>query len=271
MSNEFSKIFAFLRKSYLIERSYRFAFIFQIFGIFFSVAMFYYIGQILGPRAHTALREYGGDYFHFVLIGIAIQHYIGIAVYGYSSQLSREQNMGTLESLLLTPTRVRTIVIAPIVWEFVVKSAQIFVYFGCAIIFFSFPMTRINFISAGFVIVVTVLAYSQIGIIAAAFILVFKRGNPIQLALGILHGLLGGIYFPVSLLPDWIQRITDFIPLVHALHALRLAILNNATVYDIRGELGILCAFFTVLIPITTMAFRSALRQAKKDGSLAHF
>jgi ABC-2 type transport system permease protein len=119
--------------------------------------------------------------------------------------------------------------------------------------------------------VLTVVALSSIGILSASFIMVFKRGNPINFLIGSLSTLLSGVYYPVTVLPAWLQVAARFFPLTYSLEAMRRAVLTGAPLSALLREVLLLAAFAILLLPLGLLAFRYAVRQARRDGSLAQF
>ena len=65
------KLCAFVKRDFQTEISYRISFLLQVFGIFINVSVFFFLSKLLGTAQMPQLAEYGGDYFSFVLIGIA--------------------------------------------------------------------------------------------------------------------------------------------------------------------------------------------------------
>jgi ABC-2 type transport system permease protein len=121
------------------------------------------------------------------------------------------------------------------------------------------------------VLLLTLLAHLPLGILAAAFILVFKQGDPVTSILGSLSGLLGGVYFPVAILPAWVQIISRFLPLTYSLEGLRQAVLNGKGISQLSHQILILAAFAVVLLPLSLAVFAGAVRQAKRLGTLSQF
>jgi ABC-2 type transport system permease protein len=101
--------------------------------------------------------------------------------------------------------------------------------------------------------------------------MVFKRGDPIQWGIGTLSTLLGGVYFPVAILPPALQWISRLLPITYSLHAMRLALLQDAAWSELIYDLLILSLFVIVLLPLSLLAFRYAVRRAKVEGSLTHY
>ena len=89
--------------------SYRLKFILNIGGIFLSTVMYFFLSRLIGKGIDNQLVPYGGDYFSFVLIGIAFTDYLAVSLGSFAGQIRNAQLHGTLEALLVTPTSVPTI------------------------------------------------------------------------------------------------------------------------------------------------------------------
>src|SRR5690349_22145003 len=106
------------------------------------------------------------------------------------------------------------------------------------------------------------LAFSGLGILSASYLLIFKRGNPAKwLFLGI-SSVAGGMLFPVSVLPGWLQPVAHLNPVTYGLEAMRSALLGGAGVAALGRPLGILLLFAVVLLPLSMAAFAWSLRRA---------
>ena len=103
-SNISMKIFAFLKKDFLTETSYKLSFLFNIFGVFVSVAIYFFIDKLFGNSAASHLKEFGVSYFSYVLLGMAFFSYIGVGLGSFSERIRTEQLQGTLEPILMSPT-----------------------------------------------------------------------------------------------------------------------------------------------------------------------
>jgi len=64
---------------------------------------FYFIAKLFGRAATPYLESYGGDYFSFVLIGIAFSDYLGVGLTSFAGIIREGQMLGTLEAMLITP------------------------------------------------------------------------------------------------------------------------------------------------------------------------
>lgn len=262
---------AFLRRDLLQEASYRLSFFLQFINIFFSVLIFYFISQLLGEAAAPYLEAYGGDYFSFVLIGIAFMGYFSTGLSSFSNSLRHSQTTGTLEAMLTTPTRLSSIIIASSLWDYLETTLRVLVYLGVGVFFMQSRFGDANYLAALVVIILTVITASSLGIISASFIMVVKRGDPINWAFSTLTAFLGGVYYPVAILPPAFEWISRLLPITYSLHAMRLALLQGASWAALLPDILALIVFSIVLMPLGLRTFRYAVQKAKKEGSLTHY
>jgi len=262
---------AFLRRDFSLAISYRTSFVFQFLGIFFGVATFYFVAQVFGQAVSPQLQAYGGDYFSFVLIGLAFSGFTGLALKSFAGAIREGQTMGTLELMLLSPTRLGSILLSSSLWDYLLNCFNVMAYLLFGALVFGADLSHADVLSALLVLVLSILAFSGIGIISAAFVLVLKRGDPVAWAFGSVQALLAGVMYPVSVLPDILQRFSSLLPLTYSLEAMRLAVLKGYSVIELLPQILTLIVFTVVLLPLSLWIFRRAVKQAKKEGSLAQY
>jgi ABC-2 type transport system permease protein len=262
---------AFLKRDLSLTLSYRLSFVLQIFGIFFSVASFYFLSRLFGASLVPQLEQYGGDYFSFVLIGIAFSGYLGLSLSTFSASIREGQTMGTLEIMLLSPTRLSSILFSSSLWSYLFTTLSVVVYLVIGSIIFGFDVSHANFITALVILILSITSFSGIGILSAAIVLVVKKGDPVAWVFGSLSSLLAGVYYPISVLPDWLTPLSRVIPMTYALDAMRLAMLKGSSLFEVRFDILVLFGFSLVLTPLAFLVFRNALKRAKMEGSLIQY
>jgi len=262
---------AFLIRDFRIETSYRFAFVLQLMNILLSVGVFYFISLLVGPSATPYLSRYGGDYFSFVVIGIAFSGYFGVGLSSFSSSLRQSQISGTLEAMLTSPTRLSAIIVSSSLWEYLMTTIRVLVYLIVGALIMRATFGQGDFISAFVILLLTIITFSSLGIISASFVMVLKRGDPIAWLFNAVSTFLGGVYYPITILPEGLQWLARLIPVTYALDAMRLALLQGASLNELLPQILALCAFSVILLPSSLIAFRFAVQRAKVEGSLTHY
>lgn len=266
-----NKAKAFIRKDFLGHISYKIDFLTQWVGVFISIFTFYFLSKIIGTQASGYLAEYGGDYFPFVLVGIAVRNYIGTSLTIFSSKITKEQIWGTLEVMLTTPTKLSTILVSLSLYDFILASINVFLYVFVGVSFLGINFSGANLFAVLIILLLTVISFSCFGIISASFTMVFKRGDPVLWLMSGLATFFGGVLFPVSVLPKYLQIISYSIPITYSLRALRFALLKGYSWDMLSGDIIVLLGFCLVLLPISMVLFRWALRRAKIRGTLAFY
>jgi len=267
----FTKAAAFIRRDFLTEISYKSAFLMNLIGIFFSSLTFFFIAKLFGRAAAPHLQEFGGDYFPFVLIGIAFSTFLGVGLGTSASALRQEQMLGTLEAMLITPTKASSVVIYLTLWNFIYSSFNILVYLLLGRLVFGIRFTFSQPLLILVILFLSILCFSSLGIISACFVMVFKRGNPVNWIASSSFDLLGGVYYPISILPGFLQAISHLLPITYALKALRGVLLAGFSLTEVKTEVLALLIFAVVLFPLALLLFEFSLRWAKKDGSLSQY
>ena len=267
----FQKIFAYIKKSFLIESSYRLSFWGDIFGTIASLLTFYFIDRLFGRQMSPHLLPFGINYFSYVLVGIAFSSFIGTGLGSLSGQIRHEQITGTLESLLLAPTRMGVLIIAISLWNFLWASVDLLLYLLLGIFAFKIDFSNINLLSTFIIFLLSVVAFNSLGLISASFILIFKRGDPVSWVINTAFGLFGGVYFPITIFPLWLQKLSALLPITYSIRSIQMAIYKGATLRMLFPDLIVLLCLTIALIPLSLLSLGYAFRRTKEEGSLVQY
>jgi ABC-2 type transport system permease protein len=270
MTAFFRELWLFFRRDLYIAKSYRTPAIIEVVQALFGTAMFYYVARFVdSPELRQTLPQSGG-YFAFALVGFVFLDYLNAALDTFDHSLEEARDTGTLEHLLVTQTSLPAILAGSALYPFAATTLRIGVYIAWGALFFGFPLQSANWPAVFLVLFISLLAFSGLGILSASYLLLFKRGNPAKwLILGI-SSVAGGMLFPVSILPEWLQFLARLNPITYALDAMRGALLGAIHIREIVRPLGILLLFAAILLPLSMLAFSAALRRTKSTGTLTH-
>lgn len=260
---------AFIRRDFLIEVSYRTSFVLQLFGIFFLILIWKFISGVINPAADTPGLE-GADYFSYVVLGLAFFHYLSASITAFSTKVRNEQMTGTLEAMLVTPTSAGAIVLGSSLWIFLRTSITVVGYLAVGFMF-GVGLHPEGLLAGLLVLVMTVLAFSGIGVLSVSFVLYLKKGDPITLLVANVSALMGGVFYPPESMYPWVARWSNLLPITHALRAFRRVLLQGSGLGSILTELAALAIFTAVLLPLGVLAFRLAIRKARQEGSLIQY
>ncbi len=261
-------LIAFIRKDLLTYTSYRLQAILGVWGVALMFVHYIFLARIIESGA---LSAYGGRYFPFAILGVAFAHFFDMSLNGLSRQIRQGQTLGTLEALLMTPTPAWVILVGLVAFQFLYSSLLALGYITAGVAIANLHISTTAIVGTLTFLVLTLFAFVGLGMIAAAFILVFKRGEPIAWVFQGLSYLLSGVYYPVSVLPEPMQQLSQLLPLTHSMEAIRRLWLGGAAASDVAKQAMILILFGLVLIPIGLVSFNHAMKRAKEEGSLGQF
>lgn len=268
MTSLLRKLWAFLKRDFLSEISYRLAFLMQIAGTFLTLLAFYYLTKMIDPNA-AGLD--GIPPFSWFLMGLAFQFYFSTALFAFSAKIRSEQMLGTLEAMLVSPTPTSIVIFASAAWDFAYGAIRVVLYLLFAMLVFDVHLHTSGLGAFAVGVVFTLLSSAGLGILSASFILYFKRGDPINFLLSGATTLLGTVFFPVEQLPEWIRPASDYLPITWSLRIVRGSLLQGKGFAELGRELLALALLTAVLLPLGLIASRFAIRRAKREGTLIQY
>jgi ABC-2 type transport system permease protein len=260
---------AFIRRDFLIWASYRLAFLWQILGVIGMVGVVYFVGQYVGEGLTEPVQGLSVDYFDYLITGIAFTDVLTLGLGALPGTVSEGQKSGTLEAMLLAHFRLFAIIIYSSAFGLLLSLVRLTIYAGMAVFVFGL-WHKANMLSVMVIFLLSSIVFTCLGVLSASFTLVLKRGDPVVGIYGLLSALLGGVLFPVSILPAWIQPLSQFVPLFHALNGIRFA-LGGATLAELQVEVMSLLIMVIIFFPLSIVIFRWAINRAKMEGSLVQY
>ena len=258
----------FIIRDFHIAISYKFQFTFQLLQIFFAVLSIYFVGRML-KTAPESIGRYGGDYFNFALVGLALNSYLRAGLVTITNDIRQSMNLGTLEAVCVTPVSHLLFLLYSSVWQFVFETFKVVCYFIIGNLIFGARFDNCNLAGALLVLFLIVPIFMMLGIISSSLIILIKRGDPIYWIFSSVGGILAGMLFPVSVMPSWLQKVSYFMPLTHALEAMRLLLLKGQRLSEVSENVYALLIFCLIFVPVTYVINKSCMKLARKNGSFS--
>ena len=269
MSADTRRINAIVRKELITMTSYRVDLLMQFLQVWYYAISFYFIGEFVGDP--DSISDLDGGYFEFVLIGSIVSSFAVVGLASFSGQISEEQNQGTLEAILTTPTPTWVLVASSHVIPLAFVIVESIVLLAVGLTFFGSGMSITGLFAATPVLLLVAVSFAPYGILSAAFIVLVKRGDPFTGPAEQITLLLSGALYPISVLPGWLQGVAQLIPATHGVRATRELTQSDASLLDVLPEIGVLVAFTAIATPLAALAFRRAVRVARRAGTLGTY
>jgi ABC-2 type transport system permease protein len=150
-------------------------------------------------------------------------------------------------------------------------TAESVLYVGLGILMFHIDFTRANLIGAAVIVALTMIVSGALGLFAAAFVLLFRRADPLTGIMVGIGAMLGGVFYPTEILPSGARALAQFVPLTPALHGLRLALIRGTDLSGLVSPITALLAWCTVVVPASLVAARAALSEARRSGTVSGY
>jgi len=83
--------------------------------------------------------------------------------------------------------------------------------------------------------------------------------------------IVGGLYFPIAVLPGWIRWMSEVQPFTPATDLMRHLLVDTPLVHPAGVELLKLVGFAVVLLPAGFILLRAAIRYGQRTGTVAEY
>ncbi len=204
-----------------------------------------------------------------LLIGAVIWAYLGIIFEILTETVAWERWEGTIEYTFMAPLSRPVHLIGMGLFAVAYGVVRAALLFAVVAAFFSLQMPDANFASALLILAVASVSFIGIGMMTAVLPLISpEKGSQLGFVAQGLLLVVSGVYYPTSVLPQWMQWLSTISPATYALRGIRAAILDGAGVQALWGDIWPLILIGVVAIPLGLATFRRGERYAKKHGKL---
>jgi ABC-2 type transport system permease protein len=204
-----------------------------------------------------------------LLVGAVIWAYLGIIFEILTETVAWERWEGTIEYTFMAPLSRPVHLFGMGAFAIGYGVVRAVLLFGVVAAFFSLHLPNADYVAALVLLVVASISFIGIGMMTAVLPLISpEKGTQLGfVAQGVLL-VVSGVYYPVSVLPGWMQALAKISPATYALRGCREAILDGAGVGALWSEIWPLLVIGAVSVPLGLWVFRTGERYAKKHGKL---
>jgi ABC-2 type transport system permease protein len=204
-----------------------------------------------------------------LLIGAVIWSYLGIMFEILTETVAWERWEGTIEYTFMAPLSRPVHLLGMGLFAVAYGLVRTAALFGVMAVFVDLALDQANFAAALVVLAVASVSFIGIGMMTSVLPLISpEKGMQLGfIAQGILL-VVSGVYYSVTVLPDWMQWLSTISPATYALRGIRSAILDGATVSSLWGDIWPLIVIGAVSIPLGLAVFHRGELYAKRHGKL---
>lgn len=261
---------ALLRAAWLTALSYRVSFLLSLAAAAATVVPVYYVAGALQGTMAGVIRGETAGYFGFVLVGLLAFNLATAAANTLPTAVASGIGNGTLEALLATPASTLAVLAGlsgyGLVWALV--RGVVLVAGGLAL---GLHLEWHGVPLAALTLLLVAASYLALGMLDAAVVVVFRVRTPLVAAALTASALLGGVYYPATVVPSWLARLTPLVPLTYGARMVRRALLEGEGVAGVAGDLVRLAGVSLSLVAVGAATLALALRHARRAGSLGQY
>ena len=207
----------------------------------------------------------------YLLIGTTVWSYLSVTFEGVTDVINIERWEGTIEHTFMAPISRFTHMVGSCWYAVVHGILFTFVQLIVVASFFHLDLSHANYITAVFMLLLGSISFIGFGIATSVLPLLYtEKGQQMSMIVRAVLLLVSGVYYPISVLPGWMQPIASISPATYVLNGLRLGLLNNTPIWSVEiwSNTWPLLISGIVSIPLGLWIFGIAERYAKRTGKL---
>ena len=204
-------------------------------------------GHTLNEKSLTAF-----DYTFAGLLGFSI---IGLGIFGPVNVFPELKKQGVLRRLHTTPLRTWQYFLATMFSQAITGIMSIIIQFIVAIKVFDLKVDG-NYIEILIFTIFSIFMILGIGLAIGGWAKNERQAAPLSNIVVFPMLFLSGTFFPRYLMPEWLQSITNFLPLTPVIDGLRLLTTEGAHLIDLGPQIGLMTVWFVIIYAVAFRVFR---------------
>lgn len=260
--NEVIAAWGFVQRNYYLTKRY---FLWELVWFVYTTANAMSIGFIgagVGGSASAELTT-------FLLIGALLWSYLSMLFDILSETVSWERWEGTIEYTFMSPASRATHLIGTSIYAVIYGIVRTAIMFVVISLFFDLEVANANYLAALTMVAVASISLVGFGMMAAVMPLLSpEKGQQVTFIFGSVLLLISGVYYPVDVLPGWMQALATVSPVTYALEGARAALLEGQGIGSLWSSIWPLLIIGAVCVPLGLWIFHLGERFAKRTGRL---
>ncbi len=267
LSYEFKASYAFIERNFnIVKRYWAWELVWLVYGIVNSLSVSF-IGVGMGALGATATQSQ--TMVIYLAIGTIVWRYLSVIFYWVTDVIGIERWEGTIEYTLMAPIQRVTHMLGQTSFAVVYSMFHTIVILGATLLFFNITLNNANLITPFVVLLAGSFSFIGVSIVGSVLPVLFpERGSQMTHVIIALLLLISGVYYPVSVLPQWMQTASLISPATYVLEGVRAGLLEGATVQKVWPQIWPLLIIGAITLPLGLKIFDWAERYAKRTGKL---
>lgn len=256
------------RNLYLVKRYWHLELAFLIFNVASAMSVLY-IGKAQMQAGGGGTAEGQLDLVLFLGIGTVVWAYLRAVFSNVGEMVAWERWEGTIEYTMMAPISRLAHMLGVSLFSIVYGLARSALLLGVLSLFFSVDLSKANIAGAAVILLAGSISFLGFGIMAAVLPLLFpERGEEMTFVISSILLLVSGVYYPISVLPEWMQPMATISPATYVLEGMRAALLDGKPTQELGPFLVPILVIGVLAVPIGIAIFNWGERYAKRTGRL---
>lgn len=200
------------------------------------------------------------NYFEFVAPGIMMMVVMTAVLTGLAGSVSRENEQGTLDGILVAPVKRLSIIMGKAVAQSVRGLIQGFIVLLLAVFLFGVVIHG-NLLMVALMLGLGIFSFVGLGILVSAAASEQETATQLLFMFQFPMLFLSGAFFPLQQMPKVMQDIAHLLPLTYAVEAQRKIIILGGSISDVKNEMIILLVFGIVTLLIALPLFNRLVKK----------
>ncbi|MBA3642643.1 MAG: ABC transporter permease [Chloroflexia bacterium] len=261
---ELIAVWGFAQRNYYLTKRY---FWWDLVWLVYTTANALSIGFI-GVAAQQS-AETTSQFTTFLLIGTLIWSYLSMLFDILSETVSWERWEGTIEYTFMSPASRATHLIGTSIYAVIYGIVRMIIMLVTISLFFDLRLSDANYGAAFVVLAVCSVSLVGFGMVAAVMPLLSpEKGQQVTFIFGSALLLVSGIYYPIDVLPGWMQALAKVSPVYYALDGIRAALMEGAALGSLWRYFWPLIIMGAIFPPLGIWIFQQGEQFAKRTGRL---
>ena len=268
LAHEFRATYAFMERNLnLVKRYWTWELVWMVYSIANSLSVSF-IG--LGMEALGGSQNVDGTYLVlYLVIGTLVWRYLSIIFYWITEIISIERWEGTIEYTLMAPVRRLTHMAGQTIFAVLYSLFFTAIILVVTVFLFDIDMSNANLFGGTMMLLVGSLSFIGVGVMGSILPLLFpERGAQMTHVIIALLLLVSGVYYPIEVLPEFLQKMAVFSPATYVLDGTRMALLEGAAFNELWPYVWPTFVMGIIAIPVGLWVFGQAEKYAKRKGKL---
>lgn len=206
--------------------------------------------------AGSDVEQSGKSYIQYIAPGVLTWGVANAAVFSIAFALMQWRDSDLLRIIRMTPTSIGTLLSSKLTVAVVVAAVQTVLFVGVATIPFFGLRPAASSWQAVPLLLVGVVAFFALGAVIGSLTNTAESVAAVSNVVMLPMAFLSGSFFPLDMMPGWLQQIAQVFPLYYLNDGVGDALNGTGSTQDLLLQLGVIGGFAVVFTVIAAKVFR---------------